>query len=88
VYGGGGTPALRAEIDRRGLVRPSNWQSVDAGRIGIGMNECEAQISWWPLLPHRTITARGVSTQWVHTTGPASAQYVYTEGGVVTAVQE
>ena len=75
---------LWAELERRGLVDGENRETVDAGRVSLGMTECEAQIAWGHLYEiNRTITGRRHIEQWVFGDG----NYLYFENGRINAIQ-
>jgi hypothetical protein len=35
--------AVRAEVERRGAVNPSDWSAINIGDIHYGMNKCEIE---------------------------------------------
>ena len=89
------------ELRRRGLVRDQYKPLIDLHQIRIGMTETELKASWGgfescpshtflnPVLcgiypVSRTITSSGVHVQWRDTEG----SFVYTDNGIVTAIQQ
>jgi hypothetical protein len=88
---GKNAPTYRAEIERRNLIPNNEWGLVEDKQVRIGMSVCALRASWGPG-KENTITSRyGSSIQhvyrlsWCH---GCKVQYVYTENGVVTAIQE
>jgi hypothetical protein len=82
---------LKAEIDRRGLVKDGEWSLVEAREVKLGMSVCALRASWGPAKENTTTSRYGNGTQhiyrlsWCHR---CKVQYVYTENGVVTAIQD
>jgi hypothetical protein len=101
VYGDYHKPEQWAELLRRGLVRDQYKSLIDRHVVRIGMNETELKASWGgftscasntllnPILcgiwPVSTITTgAGTHIQWKTSDGA----YVYTDNGIVTAIQQ
>jgi hypothetical protein len=84
-------PSLRAEIDRRGLVRAEEWSLIESKEAQLGMSVCALRASWGPAKENALATRYGESIQhvyrlsWCHR---CNVKYVYTNNGVVTAIQE
>jgi hypothetical protein len=89
IYYDKAPPLVRAELERRGAVRPEYWPLIDEHKIAIGMNTDELQTAWGNgLEQHQTVTASGSHIQWVHYNGsPTDATYVYTDNGIITTIQ-
>jgi uncharacterized protein YceK len=85
-------PAIRAEIERRNLVSPDEWDLIDRKKVRIGMSICALRASWGTATENRTSTRYGSSIQHVYRCNwcrhYTRGQYVYTENGVVTAIQD
>jgi hypothetical protein len=84
-------PNLKSEIMKRGLVKESEWQLIDDKQVRIGMSVCALRASWGPAKENSTTSRYGSHIQhvyrlsWCHR---CNVQYVYTENGVVTAIQD
>lgn len=82
-----GDQQLRTAAERSAWLRGL----VAAQQVAIGMTESELVTSWGEPSVVNTDRYGGgrVHKQWVYRRGPGgAAQYVYTEGGVVTAIQD
>lgn len=82
---------VRAELDRRALFSAEEWRAIEGGRWWIGMSEAALICSQGkPAAVNQTITAAGVSSQYVfeecRTYCPR--RYAYVRNGVVTALQQ
>jgi hypothetical protein len=81
------SPAVRVEIERRGLLSDFDWQHAPQGAVAIGMTATGVRCALgMPSAINRTATRAGVQEQWVYARG-ARRSYVYIEAGVVTAWQ-
>jgi hypothetical protein len=84
-------PQLRAEIDRRALVKPGEWELIDKKEVAIGMSVCAVRASWGSAKENATTTSLGSSIQhvyrlsWCHR---CNVKYVYTNNGIVYAIQD
>jgi hypothetical protein len=82
------SPAVRAEIERRELLSPLDWQHAPRGTVVIGMTATGVRCSLgMPSAINRTATRGGTQEQWVYARG-ARRSYVYIERGAVTAWQD
>lgn len=88
------TDAARAR-DRHQTVRDDfafedrTRNAVRRSQIFVGMRAADARRSWGnPTSVNRSHYGSGVKEQWVYHHGPGKSQYVYVEGGRVTAIQE
>lgn len=83
-------PAIRAELVKRQIFSPQEWQLIDAQQVAVGESEdamfCALGIQYDS---HTTTTAGGDHTQFVfqHIGLVDTYTYVYVDNGVVTAVQ-
>jgi uncharacterized protein YceK len=90
-YSKGKLPALKAEIKNRGLVPDDEWSVIEKREVMLGMSLCGLRASWGSAKENVTSTRYGESIQhvyrlsWCHR---CNVQYVYTENGVVTAIQD
>lgn len=76
----------RAELERRGTFTAEEWSLIDRKIVRIGMRELAVYASWGlPGDTNTTHTSRGVHKQLVYGSG---ARYVYTDNGIVTAIQD
>ena len=75
---------VRAELVKRGALSRSDWQLVEARKIGIEMTELALMCSWGATERNRTIGSWGVHNQYVY----REHQFVYVENGVVTSWQD
>ena len=79
------------ELVRRGSVRPEFATDVQNGQLTIGMNQAEVAaltIQQYTHTVNRTVTAAGVSEQWVYENAEGKAYlYIYFTNGFVTAYQ-
>ena len=83
-YGDSPGAAMREEITRRGIIKPAMWSVIDAGSVSVGMTTCAILASYgMHVYPNRTVTAYGEHVQWVAN----GRQYIYTDNGIVTAIQ-
>ncbi|WP_322889305.1 MULTISPECIES: hypothetical protein [unclassified Yoonia] len=80
-----GRQAVLAEIERRQLFSAEEMQMILRGPLKIGASELVAICSWGPYFDvNTTTTSSGVNKQYVMGQfGP----YVYTQNGLVTALQ-
>jgi Domain of unknown function (DUF4124) len=79
-----GDQGLRSSAERNQRMRTL----IAEGKVAIGMTEGELVESWGqPSTINTDVYASGRSKQWVYRRGGA-AQYVYTDGALVTAVQD
>lgn len=82
----------RAEALKRGLVRPSAVQTIEAGKVAIGMTPNEALAAWGkPNRINSTTSIYRSSDQWVYG-GQKGAYYqepayLYFERGRLTTIQ-
>ena len=51
----------RVELERRGLIPPSELPEIDASEITYGMTECEVRAAW--VLPNQFATTASVFTK-------------------------
>lgn len=73
-----------ADIERRDRLE----SHARSGRVAIGQTGEQVVQAWGqPTTINQSIRAGSVSEQWVYRVGRSSAQYVYLENGVVTAIQ-
>lgn len=86
--GAAGTPTkkYRAEIDRRGLI--SDWSLVDAHRIALGMNECEALAVSGATEVSRRVTSQGVFKVYQFRRGHILWTVAVNDGRVADVTQE
>ena len=79
------------ELVRRGSVRPEFSAYVQNGKLTIGMNKAEVlslAIQQYTHEVNRTVTAAGVTEQWVYENADGKAYlYIYFTNGFVTAYQ-
>lgn len=56
-----GTPAeLRAELEKRGAIKPTEWPAINTGAVHYGMNKCAIEaIGGQPLADSHAMSARG-----------------------------
>lgn len=79
-----GERRLREDAMRSARVR----ELVERGQVAIGMTEGELLASrGQPIVVNTSTYAHGTTKQWVFGGSGTATQYVYTEGGVVTAIQ-
>ena len=84
-------PVYRAEIERRNLIKQDEWALIEKKEARLGMSVCALRASWGPGKENVTTTRYGQSIQhvyrlsWCHR---CNVKYVYTENGVVTAIQD
>jgi hypothetical protein len=84
-------PLIRSEIESRNLVKPDEWDIIDQKKVRLGMSICALRASWGAAKENSTLTRYGSRIQhvyrlsWCHR---CNVQYVYTENGVVTAIQD
>lgn len=72
-----------AEVRRRKLLTPNEWELVEQGKIAAGMSLCGLYASWGdPLRQNKTVLAGAVHIQHIY-----MRHYVYTAGDTVTAWQ-
>jgi hypothetical protein len=72
------------EIRARGAFTTREADAIEGRKIFIGMREGAARCSWGSAdKVNRTITARGTDLQIIY-----GETYVYTENGIVTAIQD
>lgn len=80
--------AARLARKTEARAREDAYLNVLKNRVGRGMSADEVLQSWGkPSKINRTVGASGVHEQWVYRSGPASANYVYLDNGVVTSYQ-
>lgn len=78
------------ELLNRGEVREKYRSTILDDKIGVGMNECEALLSWGKPVEINTSTSRyGTREQWQYGlyTKYSSPNYVYFEDGYVSNIQ-
>jgi hypothetical protein len=85
---------LRAELERRAVFTPAEWQLIDEQRAHVGMRRLTLICSWgYPLgsgRVNRTITAHGGSEQFVYRNWrkrDRAEAFIYVANGAVTAIQ-
>jgi hypothetical protein len=77
-------PQLMAAIRERGVFSAREAAAIESRQIFIGMSEGAVRCSWGDAdRINRTITARGIDLQIIF-----GKSYVYTENGIVTAIQD
>ena len=87
MYGKSGSgKEYRTEIDRRGLI--SNWSLVDAHRIALGMNECEALAVSGATEVSRRVTSQGVFKVYQFRRGHILWTVAVNDGRVADVTQE
>lgn len=81
-----GDRQVRSDAERNTRMR----SLINQRRIAIGMTEDELVQSWGnPAKINSDLYAGGrVSKQWIYQRGSGGDQYVYTDGGLVTAIQD
>lgn len=82
--------AYKAEIERRKLISPDEWGMIEEKKIRLGMSVCALRASWGAAKENKTTSRYGSSIQHVYRPSwcrSCNANYVYTSGGVVTAIQ-
>jgi hypothetical protein len=86
--------AMWAELERREAFGPETLADIKAHRLQIGMSELAMTCSWGrPSKENRTTTARGTRIQYVYESYLGASlgsryRYVYTEGNIITAIQD
>jgi hypothetical protein len=81
----------RAEIERRNLIQPDEWALIDKKEARLGMSVCALRASWGPAKENSITSKYGSSIQHVYRLSwcrRCNVQYVYTENGIVTAIQD
>lgn len=90
-YSTGKLPSLKAEIQKRGLVPESEWETIEKREVKLGMSVCGVRAAWGSAKENAISTRHGESIQhvyrlsWCHR---CNVQYVYTVNGFVTAIQD
>jgi hypothetical protein len=90
-YSKGKLPALKAEIMNRGLVQDDEWNAIEKRQVKLGMSICGLRAAWGSAKENKISSRGGESIQhvyrlsWCH---GCKVQYVYTENGIVTAIQD
>jgi hypothetical protein len=75
--------ALKAEYKKFGWSQKT-WDAIFNNRVLVGMNKLQATLAWGkPRTINRTVTAAGVSEQWVY----SIKSYLYFEGDRLIAIQ-
>jgi len=87
------TDKVRAELERRNVLSAEEWRLIDARRVAIGMSRLALLCSWgdpgYSGAINRTVTARGVSEQWVYRDAVAKrTRYIYVRDGKVVTMQD
>lgn len=89
------TESVEQELRARKALSDDEWRMVKAGSVAVGMSKAAVVCSWGFIAPgldgeiNRTVTAGGVSEQWVYRNpGEIRARYVYFDNEVVTAIQD
>lgn len=83
----------RVELERRGLLSAEEWRLIDAQHVAIGMSRLALICSWgdpgYTGAVNRTVSASGVSEQWVYRDAVAErTRYIYVRDGKVTGMQD
>jgi hypothetical protein len=87
----GKLPEYRREIETRRLVPDEDWPSIESRQVKIGMSICGLRAAWGSSEERSLSTRYGESIQHIYRLSwcrRCKVQYVYTENGVVTAIQD
>ena len=76
-------PSARTELEKRQVISTAEWALVDLRHIAIGMSETALLCSWGRTRVNRTVTATGVSKQYLY-----GSTLVYVVDGRITAFQD
>jgi hypothetical protein len=81
-YHASDSPAARAELNRRKAISAQDWQLVDRHTFRIGMTENALICSVGETEENRTVTGRGVHSQYVY-----GDVYIYVDNGFIVSYQ-
>ena len=87
----GAISEFKQEVQQRQLLPGDSWVHVWQGRLHVGDNLCAMHaLAGIPDRENRTMTAAGARIQHVFTGGSLYAKpyYIYSQNGVVTAIQD
>jgi hypothetical protein len=76
-------PSARGELEKRQAISSAEWALVDLRHIAVGMSETALLCSWGQTRVNRTVTATGVSKQYLY-----GSTLVYVVDGHITAFQD